>query len=974
MNKIFKGITLIVLLLSSASVYALDGDFYVYEGFSQTVSAFKALSLIFHDHQFQVLAGVFATIGLFSGGFVSFMRAVFSGGQGVQSAIGWLFMPLLGCIIYQATVLPKGNIHIYDKVSNQHQTIGNIPNLLILVASSFNSIEEDIRGLVNKNSASPYSKEVNVVSLRLFYNVMMGAADTTSVHYGKSIRRFYDDCMPISNVIEPKFDLDRLLKDTPNIFDELQHLWHPSIFTVFYGDNKRGETLCCTKAWNKLSTWINDSGKFQNNFVKICKRQGFSEAKQIPACKQEIQKGASFLFGRRVSADMLFRNAVFAHNIAKSLTDDDPDIQVGAYSNRKIINSGLASATAAQTWMPGIKATVTAIVLSIMPFLLLLLVTPLITKTLILVFSLFAWLTLWGICDAILHQSAIDQMIAAFEEVRSFQMGLWALWEAPTAAIKGLAIIAQSRTMAATIAGMIGSAIFGFSAYAFGGVSSAFTSKVEHEGAAAADRTLEPERAADYMEGIARASAQSSAIREHGWNTYQGYHTQNTQRSLTEAQIRAEGSGGHREAGINAGSLAANADQGRLDAHRKTAVDTNSSLSDVAYQKAITEAHQQIAQATVTQENLQAIAIQQPGNSPTDNVNELARFNQAQTRAIIDSSQGDSQAWQQIVGQQTAENVAVTGQRKLAAEASGNTPEGLAGGRAYWDTLTNAAQLQTLSFLAPKVGMSQQQLAQAITRGGVINNLSLSSENIAAGVKNGLIPANIATMLPDGGVLNAVLGDGGRLQNIRLTNDTTASNTTTIDNSLNLGNAAAARSALTNVGQVENILRTKGNDTLYQASTDALKPIVSMTHQANLHAGMGVSAHMGMGVKAGGDIGKNWSDQTVTDALYGNFSALGKALQVEAVSQNIDIKDQPHWIAERYAQATAEVQAYYTQDSTKDSVSATSAWEAVKEGVSKAKNLDFSSSNPFEQYLKNQKLENAQKAFKAGVSAPEPGD
>lgn len=401
MNKnlfIFSKIVFpVLLILMGSSAYAMDGDFYTYEGFSLVVNTFRVIALIFHDHQFKVLVGLFATIGIFSSGFISFMRAVFNNGQNVQSAIGWLFWPIFGCIIYQGLVLPKGTIHIYDRIFNQYQAVRHVPSLLVALSTVFNNIEEGLRKIISTNTASPYAKDINNVSLKLFYDTMMHTSDGVSIHYEKSIRRFYDDCMPISNAIEPKFDLNRLLKDTPNIFDELQHLWHPSIFTIFYGENRRGTTLCCTDAWNKLSTWINNPGNFQDSYTYVCKKHGFFDSKQLPACKKEIGKGASFLFGRPVNSDMLVRNALFAQNIAKLLTDRNPDRQVGAYSTRKLINSGLASATVSKIWIPGARAVVTSALLAIMPFLLMMLVTPLLPKVIALIFSLFAWLTIWGV-------------------------------------------------------------------------------------------------------------------------------------------------------------------------------------------------------------------------------------------------------------------------------------------------------------------------------------------------------------------------------------------------------------------------------------------------------------------------------------------------------------------------------------------------------------------------------------------------
>lgn len=59
------------------------------------------------------------------------------------------------------------------------------------------------------------------------------------------------------------------------------------------------------------------------------------------------------------------------------------------------------------------------------------------------------------------------------------------------------------------------------------------------------------------------------------------------------------------------------------------------------------------------------------------------------------------------------------------------------------------------------------------------------------------------------------------------------------------------------------------------------------------------------------------------------------------------------------------------QDSTKDSVSASSAWEGAKEMVGKIKEGNLSATNPFEQYLKKQNFEKGQEAFKASSNTKE---
>lgn len=344
---------------------------------------------------------------------------------------------------------------------------------------------------------------------------------------------------------------------------------------------------------------------------------------------------------------------------------------------------------------------------------------------------------------------------------------------------------------------------------------------------------------------------------------------------------------------------------------------------------------------------------------------------------MVEASGGNSDNLQSVLTTQARENLAGTEARQATAAGMGLTAPEMRRDREAWDSLQAYERNRALEAGADALGMKHHDFVKAVNRNGLVS-VTLSPEQLrAAHEKNPLaIPeATFKIFEQTGARLQSGITNHGNLVDVLLSANTTASTITALDNSLNLGNPVSARSTLTDPFMVEKILATKGEDALVQASADSLKGIVNMTHQNNTHAGVSAGAKVGaslgvMGGSAGGSLGKNWSDQTVTDALYGNSRSLLKALKVEA-QQGIAPRAQDRWVSEHYAKAMAEVQSYYMQDSTKDSVSASSAWEGAKEMVGKIKEGNLSATNPFEQYLKKQNFEKGQEAFKASSNTKE---
>ena len=147
----------------------------------------------------------------------------------------------------------------------------------------------------------------------------------------------------------------------------------------------------------------------------VCSKSGFNTADPAQLARCQAILGEQNLSVYNVAGDYVhfLRNAALATTIAAALQDANPDIGLRALTNRAVLTEGIGVAQAANEWLPTIRATVIAIVLGLFPLLVIFLVTPLMPKALLVMFGLVAWITLWGVADAVMHRAAMDQAFAA---------------------------------------------------------------------------------------------------------------------------------------------------------------------------------------------------------------------------------------------------------------------------------------------------------------------------------------------------------------------------------------------------------------------------------------------------------------------------------------------------------------------------------------------------------------------------------
>ena len=146
-RRSLPGLVLIALLASPASAAALELDYYTYNGFAETVSAFQRLALIFNDNEYVYLIFIAVVLGIVFGALTAGVRALKAGGNG--DTLSWALMVFIGVALFKGLVIPKGTVHVYDPVRNAYQAVGNVPDLIILIAGGMNKAERVVVELVD---------------------------------------------------------------------------------------------------------------------------------------------------------------------------------------------------------------------------------------------------------------------------------------------------------------------------------------------------------------------------------------------------------------------------------------------------------------------------------------------------------------------------------------------------------------------------------------------------------------------------------------------------------------------------------------------------------------------------------------------------------------------------------------------------------------------------------------------------------
>jgi len=505
MRRLTRILALLPALLVADPALAVETSFHTYDGFAETVDAFRLVSMIFADPRYETLVLIIATVGIAIGALLASVRG---SGMGL---VAFGFQILIGIGLFVGLIATTGTVHVYDRVRNAYQPVGDVPNLLVLVAGATNMIERALVETIDDNTIDPDAKiefGAGGHSFDLFLNAVSPRGPMTDTFLDATIKDYVRQCYPVARVSAAYgVDDDKLFRTTTDLPAAFAAMAGPATFsTVYTESDKGGTTVSCTDAWAHISDRLTDPTLFESYTRQVCARTGFDtgNAQQLARCRAQLGEMGEMMLGRPLTTQALMSHILLGNTVGDVLFEDSPATAARVMANRAVVSNGLATMSVANEWMPTIRATVFGIMLFMIPVALLFILTPINLRVASFALGLFVFVALWGVIDAGIYQLTLGRAADVLEEMRSNALGANAWLLAPSAAMKALAIFGTFRTAAAGLAGAFVFTVFRFS----GNVFTSFTSGalgVAGQGTAAAAPIATSEGYASALE------AQSSA-------------------------------------------------------------------------------------------------------------------------------------------------------------------------------------------------------------------------------------------------------------------------------------------------------------------------------------------------------------------------------------------------------------------------------------------------------------------------------
>ena len=500
MNRIA---VLLLLVLAPLQAFALETDFYTYNGFDETVAAFTRLGLAMSDSKFLVFAGIFAIAGVMLGG----LGTAYKGMTGEQvNPVAFAIPVVVGLAIFKGAVLPTGTVHVYDPVRNAYQPVGGVPNVIVLIAGALNKFERGMIDITDTASANPYSDNAGAINFALIKSAMN--ASVNDWYLKQSLVNYYTVCGLAALGNMDTGARQRLMHGSTDLINEFGEWTNAALSVVYHppGDDT-GEVRSCTDAWSGtggLNSILTNASTYVGVTESICMQAGFNpvDGGQMAKCRTLLQDSTS-LYNVAAGSEVPFlRSVLLADVVSAAMNSADVDRSTRALVSRQVMAEGFGNAEAMNQWIPKVRAFMLAVVLGLVPLTLLFVVTPLFKAALMLNFGLFAWLSLWSIGDGIAVQMAYDAASDAFDQIRRQQLGVEAIMMSPEGSVQALGVFGKSRSTALAMASVLAFGLFKFGGYALTGLGQQWQNNIEGAGDQAGRQTLYPEQNAAAQQSL----------------------------------------------------------------------------------------------------------------------------------------------------------------------------------------------------------------------------------------------------------------------------------------------------------------------------------------------------------------------------------------------------------------------------------------------------------------------------------------
>lgn len=515
---LFAGV--FVTVLSASNVYALDMEYYTYNGFDAVVGAWQQTAMIFSNVEYAALffSVIFAAI-LFGG--VATYYKIFQGAN--VSPLSWALPIGFGVILYLGVFVPKATLHVYDPVLNRYQPVSGVPQGIVALAGTLNLVERGIVEIIEMSGAPLSYKQY---AGGIGFDSLLKATGNLSMndkYVEASTGKYITDCLYFElNRPGTSLMLTDIMNNTGTLLSLFGEAANPAVYTVWYDSaNQGGTTMSCTDAYVKLNSYFSDPLKVDSLVRAKCANAGFNpdNANELVQCKQALGATVEYATGNSISAEKFFQQTVLAQQLSYAATTGGIDETIKMKSSINSMSSMYGAGMQANEWIPLVRAVVTAVAIGLLPVLVIFIPTGIGNKALAMITGFFIWVTFWGVTDTIIHQLATNYAYTFFEQARQNNIGYASIMAMPDAAAKSLALFGLIRWLGMMLSTAITIKIANFvDAHSLSMIGGQLSGSVQQQGEIAGT-AAKIEGTAEAVSGPIAASA--TMANAHKWDHWQ---------------------------------------------------------------------------------------------------------------------------------------------------------------------------------------------------------------------------------------------------------------------------------------------------------------------------------------------------------------------------------------------------------------------------------------------------------------------
>ena len=491
------------MILSASQVFALDMDYYTWNGFDIEVEAWRILTLIFSDNGYITLFFAVVVMGIFLGGFGTILALL--SGQKNGSPLSWVWPLGLGVLLYLGLIVPKGNLTIYDPVVNQFQTIPQVPNGLVAVAGVLNKIEKGLSDIITTSGGYPPGQQYDNAAGAIGPSIILAftGINTLDANLNQSLDDYVAKCVTFEmSLPTPLITMSDL--DTSNdLTNVMAAAANPSVSVTYWdGSNPGGIATTCHIAWQNISGILSQQSTYTAWEMKACASAGFnpSDPVQVQRCEDVLGDSIQYLYNNAsFQATTFILNTVLAKKLDTVVQNLNPEMAMTALANQNAFSTGLGSTLVASQYIPVAKAIFKAIVIGMIPFLMLFLPTTLSSKTIGIIVGFFVFVACWGICDVIIHNLIMIRTFNEIQNIRDHGMSYtgMALW--PTAGQRAISLYGNMRAGSIMFAAIISAVLCKFGGHALTAVAGSISGMVQTTGQHAGQTAMSLSREGEFL-------------------------------------------------------------------------------------------------------------------------------------------------------------------------------------------------------------------------------------------------------------------------------------------------------------------------------------------------------------------------------------------------------------------------------------------------------------------------------------------